>query len=904
MPLISWLALTLLVASAQADTVAAPPTWDLRSLSVLEEVLLRVEYSYAFEDHVDLQGMYEGALHAAEVRVPSLVVHHTPGSPVVALEADGVAGAIRTPRLADTYALHGALVDVASFIADHVDPADVPTWEPGVDPWAEVEYAMCNGVLDHLDPHSALFPPVTTDEVQARDFGETGGIGAFITIDQGWLQVQEVVPGGAAWQAGVRSGDRLVRIDGVSTLNMGLSEGTSRLRGKVGSTLRLTVSREEAPEPLEVELERQLIRLSPVEHSLLPGRVGLVQVSDFHVTVAAEFKEALDSLEEEAGGRLRGLVLDLRGNPGGRLAAAIEMADRLLATGLIVRTESSRPGEEVSVYAHDDGHELDWPLAILLDAESASASEVLSSALRTNDRAVIIGDRSFGKGLVQTQSELADGSFLRLTTARYIAGPGGDLHALGVPVDVHMVPVGIRERGGQMEFFRYWQARQLREADLPFTPPPGAELTPAPLAQVIYLGKESRSEDTLDPAVSLAREILLAARGPGRAAVLAAMSAPVARARTEAEAALEARLSEGGIDWRSGSTPALPVAIESALTVGGSGTLEAGEEGELVLEVENRSDAPFARLVAITESKTEALDGLELPLGWLPAGASTTVRRRVNTRAGQATEEALVRLRFVDEADLTLAEGQGIVPIHGAALPSLGWSTSLVDLDGDGQLAVGDEVALDLSITNHGSGAAEALSARLVNRSGAALDLEDASFEPETLAPGATATGRLRFRLAEAPPEGGWELELGLVEGERFDQTAVVRQERYDVYSHTDSFHLQPGPLPAPRTRTPPTLELTNIPPEVTSRPMVRLSGIARDDKRIGRVEIVVNGDKVVAGMGATGWLPFTADLLLEEGPNAVSVLAWDEDGTFETRSLVIRRDPVAEIGGQDQPDK
>ena len=305
---------------------------------------------------------------------------------------------------------------------------------------AELMQSAIRGLLLDLDPHSAY---LAAEDAEAFDESTTGaysGIGVeVIQLPEGGLRVVAPIDGTPAARAGLRSGDAIVAVDGVP-LTPASHEGHGPLRGTPGTSVTLTVMREGEPAPLEIPVERETIRVVSVRSRMLEPGYGYIRVSAFQVDTAAEFQRQLKALQ--ADGALRGLVLDLRSNPGGLLTGAVQIADDLLDSGQIVSTRGRIPISEAVFNATPGDLLAGAPVVVIVDAGSASASEVLAGALRDNDRARIIGSRTFGKGSVQTVLPLDNGDSVKLTTARYYTPSGRSIQARGIDPDRELMPEG------------------------------------------------------------------------------------------------------------------------------------------------------------------------------------------------------------------------------------------------------------------------------------------------------------------------------------------------------------------------------------------------------------------------------------------------------------------------------
>jgi len=317
-------------------------------------------------------------------------------------------------------------------------------------------YGAIDGMLATLDPHSAFMPPDEYEERRVDTRGAFGGLGIEVTIKDGILTVVSPIDDTPAHRAGIQAGDQILWIEDQSTKSMDILEAVQLMRGEPGSTVHITTLREGDEKPQRLELVREVIKIASVKSRSLDEGIGYVRLLQFQENTARELKKALEKLRSENNGLLQGLVLDLRNNPGGLLDQAIAVSDLFLAEGLIVYTEGRDEESRISASATQDGTEPPYPIVVLINAGSASASEIVAGALHDHGRALLMGERSFGKGSVQTLMPLGDDSGLSLTTARYYTPSGVSIQATGIEPDVVVPAAELVSRRGM----------QIREKDL------------------------------------------------------------------------------------------------------------------------------------------------------------------------------------------------------------------------------------------------------------------------------------------------------------------------------------------------------------------------------------------------------------------------------------------------------
>lgn len=294
-------------------------------------------------------------------------------------------------------------------------------------------YGGIKGMLKELDPHTNFLPPEIYREFEAETSGEFGGLGIEITLKDSILTVISPIEDTPAWEAGLKSGDRIVSIDGDSTKGLSLAEAAQKMRGKKGSKVILGIYRDGFDEPKSFTIVRGTVKIKSVKYTDLEEGYAYIRLTSFIETSHKELTEALKK-HEKTHKDLRGLVIDLRKNPGGLLDQAIKLSDLFIEEGVIVSTVG-RKDKEVR-HAKKDGTRSGFPIVVLIDEYSASASEILAGALQDNQRALIMGKRSFGKGSVQSVVKLGDGSGLKLTVARYFTPSGRSIQAEGIVPDI------------------------------------------------------------------------------------------------------------------------------------------------------------------------------------------------------------------------------------------------------------------------------------------------------------------------------------------------------------------------------------------------------------------------------------------------------------------------------------
>jgi len=320
-----------------------------------------------------------------------------------------------------------------------------------------------NGMIKSLDPHSSFMTAEMFKELEMDTRGSFEGIGTEIDIVKGVLTIVSPIEDTPAYNAGVKAGDQIIRIDGKSTKDITIMEAVKKLRGAKGTKVTITIMREGLAKPKDIELTRNIIPVRSIKSKVYDDQIGYIRIVAFQERTGNDLKKALREIDAKAH-PLKGIVLDLRNNPGGLLNQSVEVSDAFLKTGIIVSTRGRSKNMESKAVARDDGEEPTCPIVVLVNEGTASAAEIVSGALQDNGRAVILGAQTFGKASVQTVIPLEDGAALKLTTAKYYTPRGRSIQAEGITPDI--VVKQIRPPEEKAEEKANAENHVLREKDL------------------------------------------------------------------------------------------------------------------------------------------------------------------------------------------------------------------------------------------------------------------------------------------------------------------------------------------------------------------------------------------------------------------------------------------------------
>jgi carboxyl-terminal processing protease len=737
------------------------PNYPLETLPVFSRAVHYVHENYVDPSRIDPKAMVVAALDMVEKTVAEVMVEGDVKSGKLTLTVGGASRPVDISGVKTIFDVRVVMGDVMAFVQQHLVAHKN---------LRDIEYAATNGMLSTLDPHSVLLDPKNFREMRLQTKGEFGGLGFVIAMRDGNLTVVRVLRNTPAQKAGIKPKDVIAKIGEQSTVNMDLQDAVDRLRGRPATRVAISVARSGTSEPKRYDLTREVINVETVPQAkLLDGGIGYVKLSQFSANTTRDLAAAVAQQKAQNGGQLKGFVLDLRGNPGGLLEQAINVSDLFLSEGVIVKTVGGGNVHEVKE-AHADRDDLvNLPLVVIVNNSSASASEIVAGALKNNNRALVIGRQTFGKGSVQVLYDFSDptrpneDAALKLTIAQYLTPGDVSIQEVGVTPDVLLLPG--RALKDAVNYFA--PPRSLGEVDLEkhFTNPADASLSQAELekraqerqnrtekaslelrylldekedlvakamkadarreqaarahgdAGIEELTPEQQEDEDADAnpdelvedyQIRFAREFLARSPFPDRPRLLEAAKGFVAERRDAEGRRLETKLAELGVDWSSGGAQGTPRAVVTVSPPPGK-RFVAGETLPFTVTVENKGDGPFRRLRGWTlVDKTPLLDRRELVFGLVAPGEKRSWTVPVKLPKGMDTRHDEVRLHFEEEGGRAPPEAVTAVDVVESQKPLFAFSTQIEDEaggNGDGLVQRGEEITLRVDVKNEGQGA-------------------------------------------------------------------------------------------------------------------------------------------------------------------------------------------------------
>ncbi len=786
-----------------AHAVTAPEQsrspYDLTRLQAVNATLTAIRDKYVDPQRIRPRQMFLSALDEVQKDVAQVIVLHEEKSPRVQVRIETETRDFRVDNIQGIWDVPARLREVFAFLQDHLKK------DQELD-LREVEYAACNGMLRTLDPHSVFLSPEAYRDMNLSTSGHFGGLGIVISLRDQQLTVMKPMPDTPAGRAGLKRFDRITKINNESTLNMPLDDAVARLRGQAGSRVTVWVHRDgtegwTGSRPFE--LVREEIRIRSVDSRLLRENIGYLRIRQFQATTADELNQALTSLAQES--PVAGLVLDLRGNPGGLLEQAARVADAFVSEGVLVSTVGGHEGREEK-RATRKGNEPKYPIVVLVNGASASASEIVAGSLKQLGRVVVVGQPTFGKGTVQIVDPklTPEGAALKLTIAKYLTA--GDISIQGTGVIPHILLDPMTVDPLEIDLFR--NEGLMREQDLSKSLEGiGQRANEKPITTLRYrITPEQRQhlrelegdvDDELisvDTPIEFARALARALGAPSTP--LSAVQPFLDKAQSAELLAISSDLRKLGIDFSPPPTDTTSTLrdtefITTVRTDHPERSALAGEPLGLEVTVENRGSVPVYQLRATTKSDNPYLDEKELvfgrvdpkarvvarvPLGWCETEGDRTPSikpRATNEKKvckiplDAVSREDMVTVKFAAERSAAPKDASLKIAVQSLPRPIFSYAYQLVDNrpgNGDGKLQRGEGATLYLTVKNTGTGRSYETQANLRNLTGDGLLLHAGRFDISSMEPGSERHVAFTFDVLDSLRNEDARVELSVVD--------------------------------------------------------------------------------------------------------------------------------------------
>jgi carboxyl-terminal processing protease len=799
----------------RAATRAAAGKYDLSQLPIFSKTLFYVRENYFDKNRLDPKRMLVGALDFVQRDVPEILIDRWPehDPKQVTVKVNGQQRNFPIDNVDAPWSLRAKLQDIFRFVQPNLQP--VPEKEEARR-LVEIEMAATNGMLYTLDPHSVLLDVETYKDMRTQTQGKFGGLGIVIEMDKkNRITVKRPMPDTPAMRVGMKSKDHIVRINNESTMNMTLTEAVDRLRGDVDTNVDVYVERDTTPGVKKFTITRAFIRppsIDPPARILAvpagPGqaaaKVGYFHMQHFSANSAGDLADALAMFDRE---KVKGIIMDLRGNPGGLYEQAQRVADAFIKSGTLVSMVGVGGAQRKDETATDSGHEPTVPLAVLVNQNSASASEIVAGAMKNLDRGVVIGEETFGKGSVQVLFDIPspisfgdhtddDKLGLKLTTAQYLTPGDISIQGVGVVPDIETDALVVQKEG-ERSFIRLQpSAHKRREADYEWhLEHPSARHGEKPEETVSYLFQskpnkarphddddEGMDEDVDDSPededpdqktdflMEFARDFLVQAKTIRRREAVQQAKAFLDKARAVEDKRVSQALEKLGVDWSAGPTTGAEPDLQLTLQTIGDAKIAAGSTAKLRGLVRNTGRSPAYRVRAVFDSDNPLFDENEMVFGKIAPGESKSYELAVKVPTASFTRTDEIKVALYTQRGL-VRQGAAdlLVNIEGKPRPMFAYSYQTIDdqkgANRDGQVQRGEQVRTLVTVKNIGLGRALHTEATLRNGPGQEGILISAGrFETKDLDPGDSKTFSFLYEVRPEYKGDDYQLELSVAD--------------------------------------------------------------------------------------------------------------------------------------------
>ena len=784
-------------------------SYELAQAQIFSKTLYYVNSQYFDRTRPDPKKMLVGALDFLQRDVPEVLVDRFPerDPKQVTVKVNGEQKTFPIERVDSPWTLRSTIKEIFAFIEPRLRP--VPTKDRARH-LVDIEMTATNGMLYTLDPHSVLLDVDSFKDMRTTTQGKFGGLGIVIEMDRkGRITVKKPMPDTPAIRIGIKAKDHIVRINNESTMNMTLQEAVDRLRGEVGSSVEVYIDRTGLQTPKKFTIVRDYIRPPaidppprvfnvPAAGKEPAAKVGYFRIVSFSANTEADLSKALSYFEHE---KVKGIVMDLRGNPGGLYDQAQKVADAFIESGVLVSMVGPGGAQRKDEHATRNG-DTKVPLAVLVSQTSASASEIVAGALKNLDRGVIIGETTFGKGSVQMLFDIPspvpfgkhsedDKLGLKLTTAQYLTPGDVSIQGVGVTPDIELVRMRVEKKSDEAWISLQPSTRRRQESDYewhlenpnaqkgnrPFdtlsylyVPPPGKDRHHADDDEDLEANADEEEPDEpadearIDYPIELARDLIAQAKSARRQDLVAQSKQFLDRSRAEQDKKLSLALEKLGVDWSQGPASAEGDIQATLALAGGEAKVGAGQPIKIRGLVKNTGNTTVYRVRAVLRSDNLLFDENEMVFGKIAPGASKTYDLAVKVPRNSLTRTDVIRAEFSGQGKLRANNADMTLNIEGKPHPLFAYTYQTIDDvagNRDGRVQKGERVRTLVRVKNIGTGAS--LRTEAIVRNGAGQEgilISAGRFEAKDLAPGATKDFSFVYEVGNDYQGDEYQLEL------------------------------------------------------------------------------------------------------------------------------------------------
>jgi len=803
--------------------------------------------------------------------------------------------------------LNNILQNVVRFVKQYLEPEEDPN---------TVDYAVINGFLSQLDPHSSLLVPQIYSSFSTSTSGNFGGVGMMIGIRDGELTIIAPIDNTPASRAGLRSKDRIVQINEESTINMSLTDAVKKLRGVAGTKVDIFIMRKGFTSPKKYIITRDIIEIESVESFVFKEedkRIGYLKVNTFQQNTMDEIDSHLEDMDYDLND-FQGLVLDLRNNPGGLLDQAIKVSDRFLSEGVIVSTAGLNPNSIKTYKAHWFRSNVKLPIIVLVNNGSASASEIVTAALKKNKRAVVLGIQTFGKGSVQQVIPFKQGSALRLTTSKYLTPGKISIQSVGVTPHVAVTPYYISND------FLYVTSPKLEHAEnsLDKNFAEWGDEVEKPETTIFYLYDEEEPEEDNDEEtvhkelkfkrlqkdflVQTATKILFKnGKKQGIDNLLKTTLSYVKLVEKEEEQQIIEKFNSFAppLDWGSyESRPKGKITSRAWLKikrkidgkerwVDHEGPIPADNEIRLYLEAENTGPHRISRLMAITQSKNPIFDDRQFAFGMLRGNQSREWFIPIKIAEASESRSNFIEFRFTDEEKRNIHQSDIVLNIKEKERPEFLYGLLLSENgengskgNGDSVLQTGEVIAVQVSITNKGAGPSGPLTILLKNGEGRNIFLKKGRHSLKKLLPNETNKAIFRFDLKKEPDDGDLNFSLDILD-KTFPLSSINQKIKIPLYRKAKRISNKPPSIRIRSSNLASTDKTYKLKGNIADAKGVKDLFIFNNQKKIFYKNYVIQKNRQSVN--------FDIDVDLAEENNKILIISRDDENVRTRKEIYLR---------------
>ena len=761
------------------------------SFRLTDIVCSYVEKLYVYPEKIKPKEMVTQALKRLEKAIPELLVNFDDKLNITTINVDDKSLSLDMKNIHTLKQTSHALKKAFTFISENKQSEKIKA--------DDIMYEGLNGMLTKLDPHTVVLPPKDFNEFKIGTSGKFGGLGMVVGIREGILTVISPIEGTPAEKAGLKAGDQIVEIDDESTVNMTLSESVGKLRGDPDTYVTIAVKKYKSATQQELSIQRKIIKIPTVTDKVLEDGIGYIKIRNFQNDTAEALNEHIKNLRKN-NTKIKGMIIDLRNNSGGLLDQAIKVTDQFIDSGNIVVTVG--PGgrnKDIQKAKRSSQDELDFPIVMLINSSSASGAEIVVGALKENNRGIVIGNRSFGKGSVQQLIDLIDGAALKLTMAKYLTPLFNEVNTKGITPDIYFTPTIITEDNIDL----YKEHTYIREEDLlNHESTKGSknvtDNSNGPVREIKYLleieeksdeeeeeSPEFAEEDpykagdlSKDTLVQFAKMFIKNTEMSERTAILRSID-PILKDIEEAEQnKILTSLKDIGIDWSSGQhngTPKPSAAISFRLEKNKTDenkkslikSVNAGDKLNITISISNVGTDTMYQTRGITESENMYFDNLEFFFGKIGKGETKSYTKMIEIPKSAINREDNMTIKFHEINGYAPNDINNTIRINSMKKPVFAYSFSISDkgLDektgnNDGLIQENEDINLCLIIKNIGDGTSEKTSVALKNISNDAAFVRKGIEDVGTLEPGETKTVNMEFKVKENQSSDEFNMDI------------------------------------------------------------------------------------------------------------------------------------------------